>query len=181
MGEGQKGGRLRKDLDIVNQILGHRLQQDDIQRILSQLSTDDQETFQFKLGDILRKTSALLEVSRRVSESLSLDILLPRMVELISEFMGADRSTIFLEDSLTGELFSQVAQGDLTFEIRIPRDKGIAGHVFQTGDALLIADPYTDERFNPEVDRKSGYRTRNILCAPVVHRSQVIGVIQVTV
>jgi adenylate cyclase len=170
---------LKVDLDIVNQILGHRLQQDDIQRILSQLSAHDQDTFQNKLGDILKKTSALLEVSRRVSESLSLDVLLPRMVELISEFMGADRSTIFLEDGLTGELYSQVAQGDLTFEIRIPADAGIAGSVFQTGEAVHIPDPYSDPRFNQEVDKKSGYRTRNILCAPIVHRKQVIGVIQV--
>jgi len=179
MADLESGKQLKVDLDIVNQILGHRLQQDDIQRILSQLSDDDQETFQFKLGDILRKTSALLEVSRRVSESLSLDVLLPRMVELISEFMGADRSTIFLEDGITGELFSQVAQGDLTFVIRIPADKGIAGSVFQSGEPLLIADPYSDDRFNPEVDRKSGYRTRNILCAPIIHRREVIGLIQV--
>ena len=86
---------MQKEFDIVNQILGHRLQQTDIQRILGQLSEDDQTLFRNQIGDILRKTSALLEVSRRVSETLDLDILLPRMVKLITELLGAERSTIF--------------------------------------------------------------------------------------
>jgi adenylate cyclase len=170
---------MNEDLDIVNKILGHRLKSSDIQRILSQLNNRDQATFQTQMSDILRKTSALLEVSRRVSESLSLDLLLPRMVSLISEFLLAERSTIFLKDNLTGELYSRVAQGNLTFEIRIPSNKGIAGHVYLTGKPLIINNPYADPRFNSDVDKKSGYRTRNMICAPILHRHEPIGVIQV--
>lgn len=46
---------------------------------------------------------------------------------------------------------------------------------------MLIADAYKDRRFDPTVDRKSGYRTRHILCVPVCDQStgQVLGCIQV--
>ncbi len=168
------------DIDIVNEVLDHRLRQDDIQRILAQLQSEDREDLTKKVVEVLGKTSALLEIARRVADSLSLDILLPRMVELVSEFLRAERTTIFLYDEESEELFSKAAQGESLGEIRIPADKGIAGAVQQTGESLLIPDAYADERFNPEVDRVTGFRTRDILCVPIRHRaSGVIGVIQV--
>ena len=50
--------------------------------------------------------------------------------------------------------------------IKIPMT-GIAGHVAQTGEVINIRDVYKDPRFNPAVDKKSGYRTRSMLCAPI--------------
>ena len=171
---------LSHDLDLVDQVVGHRLQQTDLKRILGQLSASDQERFTEKLADILRKTSALLEVSRRVSDSLSLDVLLPRMVELISEFLESERCTIFLLDRVTMELYSRVAQGAGIGEIRFAAHLGIAGAVFSSTEAVLVPDAYADPRFNQEIDRKTGYRTRNILCAPIRTASgAVIGCAQV--
>lgn len=178
--DGSAEAALQNDLDIVNQILGHRLRQDDIKRILETLSADDRASFTDKLADILRKTSALLEVSRRVSDSLSLDVLLPRMVDIISEFLVADRATLFLHDAADRALYSRVAQGDLMNEIRIPDDVGIAGSVFTTKESVIIQDAYADPRFNADVDKKTGYRTRNILCAPIrTSQGEVIGASQV--
>ena len=177
---GDQDGREVADLDIVNEILDHRLRQDDIQRILAQLGSGDREDLTRKVVEVLGKTSALLEIARRVADSLSLDVLLPRMVELVSEFLHAERTTIFLYDEESEELFSKAAQGESLGEIRIPADKGIAGAVQQSGESLLIPDAYADERFNPEVDRVTGFKTRDILCVPILHRaSGVIGVMQV--
>src|SRR5688572_6064524 len=81
------GVELDSDVNIVGRLIGHRLQQDDINKILETLSNQDRHVFTEKLSDILRKTSALLEVSRRVSDSMSLDVLLPRMVEIVSDFL----------------------------------------------------------------------------------------------
>ncbi len=59
-------------------------------------------------------------------------------------------------------------------------DHGIAGKVFQTGEALLVNDAYRHPDFNPEVDEQTGYETRNIACVPVrTVRGTVIGVAQV--
>ncbi|MBI5507940.1 MAG: GAF domain-containing protein [Deltaproteobacteria bacterium] len=171
---------LARDIDLVDQILGHRLHQGDIKRLLANLPAADREDFTVKLADILRKTSALLEVSKKVSDTLSLDVLLPRMVAIVSEFLAADRCTLFLNDRGAGELYSRVAQGDLTTELRFPNHLGIAGSVFQSGEALLIPDAYADSRFNPEIDKKTGYRTRNILCCPIrTVQGEVVGVAQV--
>lgn len=94
--------------------------------------------------------------------------------------MQADRSSIFLLDESRHELWSRVALGMNEQVIRFPADRGIAGHVATTGEILNVRDPYADARFNPNVDRQTGYRTRSILCGPLrSSEGRVVGVIQV--
>ena len=132
------------------------------------------------LGDAIRRLSVLVEVADTVSQRLSLDHQLPRLINLIAEALEAERATLFLHDVDTAELFSRVAGGEGVSEIRIPRSVGIAGSVFDSGVGEIIHDAYRDTRFNPEVDRRTGYHTHNILCAPLRNRAnQVIGVTQV--
>ncbi len=167
-------------LNIVNQIFRHRLKQTDIERILAGLSTSDRDAFVHKIADLLRRVSALMDVHNRIADILSLDLLLKRLIEIITEALNADRSTLYLHDPETGELFARVAQGDVTNEIRFPSHLGIAGSVFTKGESLIINDAYADPRFNQEVDRKTGYRTRNILCIPLRNKKkQIIGASQV--
>ena len=83
-------------------------------------------------------------------------------------------------DPVKNELWSRVAEGLGNKEIRIPITAGIAGLVATTGNPVRISDAYQDPRFNPEVDKKTGYQTRSILCIPMRNRrGQVIGVFQV--
>ncbi|MGE5327643.1 MAG: adenylate/guanylate cyclase domain-containing protein, partial [Deltaproteobacteria bacterium] len=97
-----------------------------------------------------------------------------------SEAMTADRCTLFLVDRQSGELWSKVAQGADMKEIRVPRGMGIAGHVAKTGETVNIPDAYEDPRFNPEVDRRTGYKTRTILCMPLKNdKNEIVGVMQV--
>lgn len=101
-------------------------------------------------------------------------------MERIGDFMQAERTTLFLYDREQDMLWSKVASGAEVDEIRVPAGTGIAGHVMNTGETINIADAYADPRFNPEVDRKSGFHTRSILCQPVVnYQGQRIGVVQV--
>jgi adenylate cyclase len=131
-------------------------------------------------GDAIRRLSVLVEVAHTVTQRLSLDHQLPRLIDLIVEALDAERATLFLHDADAGELFSRVAGGDGVSEIRIPQGVGIAGSVFGSGVGEIIDDVYRDARFNPEVDRQTGYRTRSILCVPLRNRAdQVIGVTQV--
>ena len=62
------------------------------------------------------------------------------------------------------QLWSKIAQGNAS-EIRFPIGKGIAGQCAATREPILINDAYADDRFNPDVDKSTGYRTRNILTA----------------
>lgn len=127
----------------------------------------------------LRRAMLLLEVSRRCAQKSSLDGILEVLVEMTSTALNCDRGTLFLNDPVSGELFSRVAQGKLTREIRILNASGIAGAVFQSGESALIDDAYADGRFNSSVDERTGYQTKTILCVPVRTMSdEIIGVMQ---
>ncbi|WP_022662149.1 PP2C family protein-serine/threonine phosphatase [Paucidesulfovibrio longus] len=119
------------------------------------------------------------EVILALSSELNLDRLLAKIMDSVTRLLGAERSTLFLHDEERHELWSPVAQGLDVGEIRIPQAAGIAGRVFSTGDPINIPDAYADERFDPETDRRTGYRTRTILCCPVVNKEgRIIGVTQ---
>jgi HlyD family secretion protein len=109
--------------------------------------------------------------------SPELNQILIQVMERITEFLDVERSTLFLHDAARRELWTPVAQG--TEEIRVPEGRGIAGHVFTSGETVRIADAYADPRFNPAVDKQTGFRTRDIFSRPVNDSTgQRIGVIQ---
>ncbi len=128
----------------------------------------------------IETSEILLSVMHEVASELEIDRLLTAIVEQTSEAMNAEPCTLFLIDPKTGELWSKVAQGSEMNEIRVPRGKGIAGHVALSGETVNIPDAYADSRFNPDVDRRTGYRTRTILCMPVRNETrEIVGVMQV--
>ena len=127
----------------------------------------------------LKQAEMLLNVSRRVAAIESLDEVLQTLMEMISAELGAERATLFLNDRSTGELYSRVAQGNASREIRMLNSAGIAGAVFESGEGEIIADAYNDERFNPQVDQQTGFKTDNIVSAAVkTVNGDVIGVTQ---
>jgi adenylate cyclase len=122
----------------------------------------------------------LLSVSQKIAGLKNLSEILWTIIETTTETLNADRGSLFLNDPLTGELYSRVAQGELIREIRILNTTGIAGSIFQSGVGEIIHDAYSDERFNSKIDEQTGYVTKNIVCAPVkTVRGDVIGVIQI--
>ncbi|WP_135075118.1 GAF domain-containing protein [Terasakiella sp. SH-1] len=126
-----------------------------------------------------RHTELLLDISQEISDKDSLDEVLFCLLEITTMESNAERGTLFLYDDTTHELFSRIAMGNLTEEIRIAPDTGIAGHVFSTGESLIIDDAYDDERFNKEIDANTGFTTRNILCVPIqTLEGDIIGVAQ---
>lgn len=127
----------------------------------------------------LREVETLLSVSRMVAAMETVDEVVRVMVEIVTRETESERGTLFLNDPQTGELYSRVAVGDHIREIRILNTSGVAGHVFSTGQGVIIADAYLDKRFNAGVDEQTGFRTRNILCAPVrTVKGDIIGVCQ---
>jgi adenylate cyclase len=128
----------------------------------------------------IQKLALLLDVMKSLASELDLTTLLQLIMKKTTEVMAADRSTLFLIDYKTNELWSKVAQGAGISEIRFPNGVGIAGHVATSGETVNIPEAYDDPRFNKEIDKKTGYHTKTILCMPVRDDSGlVIGVIQV--
>jgi len=130
-------------------------------------------------GMKLLQAQMLLNVSKTVAAFETLDEMLVALVDMTTDAVGADRGTIFLNDSETGELYSRIAHGNLQREIRILNNRGVAGHVFTTGKGTIVHDAYEDEYFDRSVDGQTGYRTKNILCVPIrTVRGDIIGVAQ---
>ncbi|NMF83301.1 GAF domain-containing protein [Nodosilinea sp. P-1105] len=113
--------------------------------------------------------AALLKAISSLEQSLDLEKTLQSVMEEARQLMQADRSTLWLIDDDSGDLWSKVksADGRSLVELRIPNTAGIVGHVATTGECLNIPDAYEDPRFSPDADKRTGYRTRTILCMPV--------------
>ncbi len=102
-----------------------------------------------------------------------------RLIRAAAIVTDAERGSLFLVDRASGELWTLVAEGLGQAEIRLPPGVGIAGWVAQNGEPANVAEAYDDPRFNPEVDRRTGYRTHTVLCVPVRDAAgAVVGVVQ---
>jgi len=127
----------------------------------------------------LQRADLLLGISRHMAGIETLDEVLQELVEIVTRETNAERSSLFLNDMETGELYTRVAQGKNIREIRILNDSGIAGWVFSSGKGAIIEDAHSDARFNKSIDEQTGFRTRSILCAPIrTVKGDIIGVVQ---
>ena len=123
---------------------------------------------------------ALLQVGRTIAVETNIDSLLTIIAQQIQQALVADRCTVFLLDDENNELWSKVALGLETKELRFAANKGLAGHVAMTGETVNIKNAYESEYFNKDIDLQTGYKTRNILCMPIRNLShQIVGVFQV--
>lgn len=133
-----------------------------------------------RLGTKVKKMFPLSDVIADLGTGLDTEYLLHVVMENATRVLEADRSTLFLVDEQRQELWSKIAQGVGSKEIRLPVTAGIAGHVATTGETVNISDAYKDQRFNPSVDQETGYRTVSLLCMPLRDpHGKIVGVIQV--
>ncbi|MFN3966975.1 MAG: HD domain-containing phosphohydrolase, partial [Endomicrobiia bacterium] len=144
------------------------------------ISFNSSENLNKSIKRLLNSFSSLIDISRMLSKETSLDKLLNLIIEQTTTLMDAERTTLFLYNTETKELWSYIAQELEIREIRLPIGKGIAGYCAQTGKILNIPDAYKDQRFDPTFDQLTGFKTRNVLCAPMFNnRGELLGVIQV--
>jgi GAF domain-containing protein len=120
------------------------------------------------------RLQSMVEAGKVFNSTLDLSELLGKILDVAKDLTKAERGTLFLIDEKTDELWSLIAQGMEKQEIRLPRGLGIAGHVAQTGEIVNIPDAYADDRFNPEVDKRTGFLTRNILTLPIRNKAAKI-------
>lgn len=122
----------------------------------------------------------LLDVVSEVTAEIDLPTMLRKVMGEATKMLNADRSSIFLNDPKTNELWLQIGDGLESTQIRFPNHLGIAGTVFTSGETINIPHAYADLRFNPDFDKQTGYFTRSILCVPIINKDRVIlGVTQV--
>jgi putative ABC transport system ATP-binding protein len=129
------------------------------------------------LGEVTTEFERLLQTldvaGQDVAETFVTDVLEAVTIR-IRDLLDADRGTIFLVDRRRGVLRSKIAHhtGGAPLAIELSVDTGLAGHVARTSETINVADAYGDPRFDPHVDRETGYRTRSVLCTPIRDRQQ---------
>lgn len=119
----------------------------------------------------------IFEYAAKIANEKNLDQLLIYMADMGRELVVSDRCTVWLLDEEKGELWTKVAH-ELEYT-RVPVSKGLVGYAVRTGESIIIDDAYEDERFNQEVDRKTGYRTKAILVIPIKNNEgKILGAYQ---
>jgi signal transduction histidine kinase len=121
----------------------------------------------------------LFELGQIITSEMNLDALFKLIMEQANKFMNTERTSVFMYDSKKEQLWSLVSTDLKRNEVRFPVNHGVAGWVFQYKTPVIINDPYEDPRFLPDIDKKTGFQTRNILCIPLINRNQeCIGTLQ---
>lgn len=132
----------------------------------------DETGFESLLKEITEESQRFLEVTALANDVAFRGMLsrgLSAFTHKLGQLLKADRSSLFLVEG--HQLILKIARDvDPENPIRIPLGSGIAGAVAQTGAPINIPDAYADDRFNPDVDLKTGYQTRSILCLPIKNR-----------
>lgn len=152
-------------------------------------NTDYKNQYEDVKNKLMRKINemhSIQQIGKTLSSVLDRDQLLVLIMDEVTRLMNAERGTLYIVENEKGELWSKIAQKAEIKEIRLKIGIGIAGYVAKTGEVINIKDAYTDNRFDPTTDKKTGYRTRTILCMPIREPiskkgqvGQIIGVLQI--
>jgi len=138
----------------------------------------------------LKQSDALLEVTKALSQELKIEALIQIVCSKVQALLHSERCTVFLLDKEKKELYTSAHMSfgmgaalpidqERSTIVSFPMDRGIAGSVATTGVAINIPDAYKDARFNKNVDKETGFRTRSILCMAITNnRNECVGVVQ---
>jgi len=129
-----------------------------------------------------RELEAILRFTALISSSLRIEDVLNYAMKWAEEFMDAEASTVYELDEEKSELFIRIARGEKkesVERIKFELGKGISGHVVQTGQPMVVQDVRKEKRFSPKFDRITGFRTRSMICVPLILRGKTIGALQV--
>src|SRR5947208_11852295 len=121
---------------------------------------------------------AILGVTSALAAPFDLMTMLGEVVAAAKQVLSADRGSVWLYDAATDELVLEVATG--IRPVRVPSGAGLVGACARERRIINVQDCYADPRFDPSVDRSSGYQTRCMLTLPLVdHKDGLVGVMQV--
>jgi signal transduction histidine kinase len=179
-------GRVRGVLQLVHRPHGLRFSQDDVW-LMEFFAT--QSAIALEKSRLLKQAqdradqlATLSEVSVAMSSTLNLDVALQQVMRRAVEILHAEAGSLLLVDPKGKELTFEVVLGPTGKELlgaKTPVGKGIVGTVAQTGMPLIVNDVAADPRWNVAFDEATEFKTKDILCVPMVAHEQVVGVIEV--
>lgn len=164
--------RLLEDLKRFNAELTRRVEE----------ATEELRAANQQLTKGMEELSMLHDVSRAISSLMEYRFLLNLIMQKTKDVLRAEASSLLVLSEDGTELVFEVAQGSRGERVKsftVKLGQGISGHVAQTGESVLIDDAYEDPRFDPSYDQKTGFRTKSVMCVPLLVKDRVIGVCQI--
>lgn len=126
--------------------------------------------------------SKLVEINSIINSTLDIGRLLSIIMEIIKDIMNTEASTLLLFDEESEDLVFKVALGEAGSELqekyRVKLGQGVAGWVAENRKAVFVNEVYKDRRFDPAYDLSTGFVTKAIICAPLLFKGKMLGVIQ---
>ena len=125
-----------------------------------------------------KNLTLLTEITKMINATLDIGKLLSAVMNAIKEIMNTEASSLLFYDETTDELVFKVALGDagdqLSEKFRTKTSEGVIGWCARTKTPVIIDDVYKDERFNANFDRITGFRTKQVICAPLLFKGKLI-------
>ncbi len=178
-------GKARGVLQLVHRPKGQRFSQDDVW-LMEFFGTQsaialEKSRFLKEAQNRATQLATLREVSVAMSSTLKLDDALQQVMSRAVEILHAEAGSLLLLDARGEQLTFEVVLGPTGKElegVKTPVGKGIVGTVAETGDPLIINDVAGDSRFNMAFDEATEFKTKDILCVPMIAHGQKVGVIE---
>jgi len=140
------------------------------------------------IGEVSSRLKKLTEANHSLAEIESLDGLFPRLLDLTKDVMDAEAASLMLYNpeldqlefaSIKDDVVGDREQDVLKSSVKLNMGEGIAGWVAQNREPVIIKDAQNDSRFSKRADKKTGFSTRTMLCVPLIHRQDLLGVLNV--
>ena len=174
----------KKEIESPTRLLGEIIVRKGFTSTLEVQQAVQLQQEQFDLAQHLNadQLRALLGISTAMNSTINLVDLLTLIMEAASQVMEAEASSLMILDEKTNELVLSIPTGpkkDEVTEIRLAIDKGISGWVFTHNEPLIIPDVEKDPRFFQGFDDSFNFKTRSIICVPLLINGSVKGVLEV--
>jgi hypothetical protein len=124
---------------------------------------------------------SLNDISKQFRKTYHLDILLDSIIASAKEINASEKASLLLVDE-AGDLRFSVLSGETGQKLKgivVKKGEGFSGWVADTSEPVMVNDVSQDSRYNPDLDRRTGFKTRSVLCVPVINNEEFIGVIEV--
>ena len=132
-----------------------------------------------EITKVCTRMKDLIKGSINLIESIISNDSSKKFIEITCDILKCDRISLFIYDKISDKLILVTAEGLNRAQIKLDKTKGIVGNCFTECKVIRIEDAYLDDRFNKDIDKQTNYRTKTILCYPLVDKEgECIGVIE---
>ena len=123
----------------------------------------------------------MIEISRAITSSLNLDVVLRRITKQAVDLLHCQAGSLLLRDEESEDMVFKVALGPAGEQLvgtRLPHGVGIVGAVMRDSKPLIVNDAKADPRHYQDIDQNTTLNTQSLLCVPLISANQTFGVIE---